>query len=150
MNGWWEARSARERWLVGAMLVLAGVVLVWLLIVRPLADALDAAKMRHGDAAVALAQARARARPQGMSAPAASGPVESIVARTAGAAGFAAARIAGQGPGRASVSLDAARPQALFGWIAQMEQQGLVVERLRASANPDHTLSAEMSLGARR
>jgi hypothetical protein len=31
-----------------------------------------------------------------------------------------------------------------------MEQQGLVVERLRARANEDHTLSAEMSLGARR
>jgi len=150
MNAWWDARSARERLLVGTMLVLAAILLLWLLIVRPLADALDAAKMRHGDAAVALAQARARARPLGQSAPAAAGPIEAIVARTAGAAGFPGARIAASGPGRATVSLDAARPQALFGWIAQMEQQGLVVERLRASANPDHTLSAEMNLGARR
>jgi general secretion pathway protein M len=150
MKIWWEARSERERWLVGLMLVLAAILLLWLLVVRPLSDALDAAKSRHGDAAVALAEARARARPPGAAAPAASGPVDAIVARTAAAAGFPGARIAGQGPGRASVSVDAARPQALFGWIAQMEQAGLVVERLRAQANPDHTLSAEMTLGARR
>ena len=150
MIGWWDARSARERWLVGAMLVLAAILLGWLLIVRPLADALDTARMRHGEAAVALAQARARAEPASASGPAASGPVDSIVARTAAVAGFPGARIASQGPGRAIVTLDAARPQALFGWIAQMEQAGLIVERLRAQANPDRTLSAEMSLGARR
>ena len=150
MNAWWEARSERERWLVGVMLVLAAILLSWLLVVRPLSDALDAAKARHGDAAVALAQARARARPASSSSPAASGPVDAIIARTAAGAGFPGARIAAQGPGRASVSIDAARPQALFGWIAQMEQAGLVVERLRAQANPDRTISAEMALRARR
>jgi general secretion pathway protein M len=147
---WWEARSERERWLAGTMLVLFLVLLVWLLVVRPLSDALDAAKMRHGDAAVALAEARARAAPTGGGGPAAAGPVDAIVTRTAGAAGFPAARVAAMGPGRAAVSLDAARPQALFGWIAQMEQAGLVVERLRARANQDHSLSAELTLGARR
>jgi general secretion pathway protein M len=150
MTAWWDMRSARERWLIRAMLSIAAILLIWLLIVRPLADALDSAKMRHGDAAVALAEARARALPPATSAPAASGPVEAIVARTAAAAGFPGARIAASGPGRANVGLDAARPQALFGWIAQMEQQGLIVERLRVQANQDHTLSAEISLGARR
>jgi general secretion pathway protein M len=150
MIGWWDARSARERWLVGAMLVLAAILLGWLLIVRPLADWLDTARARHGEAAVALALARARAQPAAASGPAASGPVDSIIARTATAAGFPGARVASQGPGRATVTLDAARPQALFGWIAQMEQAGLVVERLRAQANADHTLSTEMTLGARR
>jgi general secretion pathway protein M len=147
---WWEMRSERERWLAGTMLVLALVLLVWLLVVRPLSDALDAARMRHGDAAVALAEARARTAPAGGGGPAAAGPVDAIVTRTAGAAGFPAARVVAMGPGRAAVSLDAARPQALFGWIAQMEQAGLVVERLRARANQDHTLSAELTLGARR
>src|SRR5580765_8767237 len=109
MSAWWEARSERERWLVGAMLVLAAILVAWLLIVRPLADALDAAKMRHGDAAIALAQARARAQPPATSAPAAAGPIESIVTRTAAAAGFPGARVAALGPGRAHVSLDAAR-----------------------------------------
>lgn len=150
MNAWWEVRSERERWLVGLMLALAAILLLWLLVVRPLSDALDAAKARHGNAAVALAQARARALPAATSSPAASGPIDSIIARTAAGSGFPAARIAAQGPSRASVSIDAARPQALFGWIAQMEQAGLVVERLRAQANPDHTIAAEITLRARR
>jgi general secretion pathway protein M len=76
--------------------------------------------------------------------------VDAIVTRTAAASGFPGARVAAQGPGRASVSLDAARPQALFAWVAQMEAQGLVVERLRAQANQDRTLNAEMTMGARR
>ena len=147
---WWDARSERERWLVGTMLVLAGILLGWLLVVRPLSDALDAARMRHGDAAAALAEARARVRPAAISGAAAAGPVDAIAMRTAAAAGFPGARVAAQGPGRAIVSLDAARPQALFGWVTQMEQSGLVVERLRAAANPDRTLSAEMTVAARR
>ena len=150
MNDWWTARSERERWLVWLMLLLAVLLLGWLLVVRPLSDALDAAKMREGNAAVALAEARARARPAGAAGPAPAGPVDAIAVRTAAAAGFPGARVAGQGPGRALVNLDAARPQALFAWVAQMEQQGLVVERLRLQANPDRTLAAEMTLGARR
>ncbi len=147
---WWEARSARERWLVAAMLMLASILLFWLLVVRPLSDALDAAKMRHGAAAVALAEARARARPAAASGPAAAGAVDVIVTRTAATAGFPGARVTAQGPGRAIVILDAARPQALFGWVAQMEQSGILVERLRADTNPDHTLSAELTMRARR
>ena len=150
MRLWWESRSERERWLVGLMLVLAAILLLWLwsfarsrtrsmrqrcatAMQRPLLPrrAHERSRWRHP---------RRRRRDRS----------DAIAARTAAAAGFPGARIAGQGPGRASVSLDAARPQALFGWIAQMEQAGLVVERLRAQANPDHTLSAEMILGARR
>src|SRR5204862_119893 len=88
-----ETGPAGARRRVGAMLVLAVLLVGWLLIVRPLADALDAAKMRHGEAAVALAQARARAQPLATSAPAAAGPADAIVARTAAAAGFPGARI---------------------------------------------------------
>lgn len=146
MSIWWEARSARERWLIGAMLALLAFVFVWLLVVRPLADMLDAAKQRHGAAVVALAEARAHAGPA--AGPAAAGPADQIVAETASAAGFTGARITRLGPGRASVAVDAARPQALFGWVAQMERRGLVVERLRAQANADRTLSAELTLRA--
>ena len=39
------------------------IVLGWLLVVRPLSDALDAAKTRHAAAVVALGEARARAWP---------------------------------------------------------------------------------------
>jgi general secretion pathway protein M len=145
MNGWWEARSVRERRLLALMFALLGLVLAWLVVVRPLADALDAVKQRHAAAVVALAEAKARPAATG---PAAAGPADAIVARTAADAGFAGARIARLGPARATVAVDAARPQALFGWVAQMERRGLVVERLRAQANADRTLSAEIALRA--
>ena len=148
MSAWWEARSARERLLLGIMVALLALLLVWLIVVRPLADALDAARQRHGAAVVALAEARART--PAMAGPAAAEPADAIVARTASEAGFTGARIARQGAAGATVAVDAARPQALFGWVAAMERHGLVVERLRAQANQDHTLSAEMTMGARR
>ena len=150
MSLWWAERSARERRLILVMLALAVVVLGWLMVVRPLSDALDAAKTRQAAATLALGEARARvsqsAGPRG-AAPAL--PADSLIGRTASEAGFTSARIASQGPMRASVAIDAARPQALFAWILRLEQSGLVVERLRARANSDRTLAAEISLRAR-
>ena len=148
MSAWWDLRSARERLLLGIMFALLGLVLVWLIVVRPLADTLESARQRHGEAVVALAEARARL-PSAAEGPAAAGQADAIVAETASAAGFAGARIARRGAAGASVAVDAARPQALFGWIAEMERRGLVVERLRAQANADRTLSAEIALRVR-
>jgi general secretion pathway protein M len=143
---WWSARSPRERLLLAIMFALLALVAGWLLIVRPLADSLEAAKARHAAAAIALAEARAQ--PMAGPAPALPGPVDAIAARTAAEAGFPGARVTSQGPGRATVAIDAARPQALFGWVARLEAGGLIVERLRAQANADRTLSAELVLRA--
>ena len=49
----------------------------------------------------------------------------------------------------ATVAIDAARPQALFGWLVRLEESGLLVERLRAQANSDRTLAVEAVLRAR-
>jgi general secretion pathway protein M len=150
MSLWWAQRSARERRLVLVMLALVVVVLGWLMVVRPLSDALDAAKTRQAAATVALGEARARmSQSAGPGAAVPALPADSLIGRTATEAGFTSARIASQGPTRASVAIDAARPQALFAWILRLEQGGLVVERLRARANSDRTLAAEISLRAR-
>jgi len=147
---WWRARSPRERGLLLVMAALAAIVLGWLIVVRPLVDALDAAKARHGAAVVALAEARARTgAARGGAGAAPSLPVDGLIGRTASEAGFAGARIAAQEPARATVAIDAARPQALFGWLVRLEQGGLVVERLRAQANSDRTLNVEAALRAR-
>ena len=147
---WWQARSTRERRLLTIMFALAGLVLGWLIVVRPLSDALDAVRTRHGAAVVALAEARARADAgSGSAGVTAALPVDSLIGRTAAEAGFTGARIAAQGPTRATVAIAAARPQALFAWLVALERGGLVVERFRAQANADGTLSAEASLRAR-
>jgi general secretion pathway protein M len=149
----WLARTPRERWLLGIMLALVGVVLAWLLILRPLGDLESAARQRHGEAVAALAEARSQAAAIGgleknRPAPLA-GPLDQAVAEAASAAGFQLSGLQPEGPGRVSLAIGAARPQALFGWIAQMEAQGLIVERLTASSNPDRTLSAQIVLRAR-
>jgi general secretion pathway protein M len=146
---WWSERSPRERRLLQVMAGLAAIVLGWLLVVRPLADSLDAAKTRHAAAAVALGEARARTTPGASPAAPAAGPVDALVARTANEAGFTNARITSQGATRASVAVDAARSQVLFGWVARLEQNGLVVERLVSRVNGDRTIGAEITLKKR-
>ena len=146
---WWRERSLREQRLLLVMFGLLALLLGWLLVVRPLGDALDDARRRHGEAVVALAEARARGG-GGPSAvrPAPPLPLDSFVARSANEAGFTGAQIAARGPARADLVIPAARPQALFAWIARLEAQGLVVSSLRARANPDRTVHVEAALRA--
>jgi general secretion pathway protein M len=149
----WLARTPRERWLLGVMLALVALVLAWLLILRPLGDMLSAARQRHGEAVANLAEARAQAAAIGgleKNRPAAvAGPADMAVAAAASAAGFQLSALQPEGPGRVSLAIGAAKPQALFGWIAQLEAQGFIVERLTASSNPDRTLSAQIVLRTR-
>ena len=153
LTAWWQARTPRERGLLLVMFALLAVVIAWLLVVRPLSDSLDSAKRRHAEAVTALAEARGRAeavRRQGQTSAAPPLPIDSFVSRTSTEAGFANARIAGQGPTQATIAIDAARAQAFFAWVRLMEARGLRVESLRARANPDQTLAVEAAFRARR
>lgn len=149
----WLGRTVRERWLLGVMLALVALVLVWLLILRPLSDMLSTARQRHGEAIIALADARAQAaaiaalernRPTTFV-----GPIDAAVAAAASNAGFQLSGLQSEGQGRVSLSIGAAKPQALFGWIAALEAQGFIVQSLTVSSNPDRTLSARIVLRAR-
>jgi general secretion pathway protein M len=149
----WLARSPRERWLLGVMLALVALVLVWLLILRPLSDMLSEARQRHGEAVAALAEARSQAAAiaaleKNRPAPFA-GPIDSAVAAAASAVGFQLSGLQPEGEGRVSLAIGAAKPQALFGWIAALEAQGYIVQSLTATSNPDRTLSARITLRAR-
>ncbi len=150
---YWAQRSLREQRLLIVMIALLVLVLGWLLVARPLIHALDEAKLRHGEAVIAVAEARTQANRDLSSgnrvAPPAE-PIAGLVRRTAAEAGFGTARIAGQGPNRAGVAIDSARAQAFFAWIEGLERQGVKVERLRASPNPDRTLATETLLSVGR
>lgn len=149
----WAARTPRERWLLGTMAALFALVLVWLLILRPLGDMLSAAKERHGNAVAALAEARDQAAAisalERQKPAAIQGPIDQAVAAAASEAGFKLSQLQPEGPGRVSIAIGTARPQALFGWIAGLEAQGYVVESMNASSNPDRTLAAQVVLRAR-
>lgn len=148
LKAWWAARSPREQRLLLVMFALVGLVLIWLLVLRPLADLRADAEQRHGEAVTALAEARARSGEP--SAPTATPPlpIDSLLARTSAEAGFPNARIVAQSPTRASITIEAGRPQAVFGWVRALEAQGVRVESLRARANQDRTIFVEASFGA--
>lgn len=151
---WWRDRSRREQRLLLVLAAFFILVLAWLLVVRPLGDRLADARERHGAALVALAEARADAAAIGRlekTRPAAlGGPIEQAVAQSASAAGFQLSRIESDAAGRVTLAIEAARPQALFAWVGEMENaRGLVIERLATKANSDRTVSAQLTLRGR-
>jgi general secretion pathway protein M len=151
---WWRLRSRREQVLLAILGALFALVLAWLLVIRPVGDRLSAARERHGAAILALAEAKDRAAAIGRlerERPAAlAGSVQEDVARSASAAGFQLSRIESDGPNRVVLAIEAARPQALFAWVSEMETaRGLVVERLTATSNSDKTLSVQLTLRSR-
>lgn len=151
---WWRTRTLRERRLLLAAGALLTAVLIWLLIVRPLGDALSRAQERHGEAAAALAEARAQValieRLEGRSAPRLAEPLDVVISRSATAAGFPIARVQAEGPGVATLVSNSVRPQAFFDWVRQMETgRTVAVERLSATTNSDQTLSVQVAFRAR-
>ena len=118
------------------MLGLAGLVLGWLLVVRPLGDALDAARQRHGAAVVALAKrgrASGRRRPSRRPSPAL--PIDSLIGRTASEAGFTGARIAA-GARRARGRHRGGAASGLVRLDRSGSSAGPCRRALRARANP--------------
>ena len=58
---WYRGRSLREQRLILIMGTLFALVFLWLLVIRPLGDALAGAKARHAEAVIERAEARAAA-----------------------------------------------------------------------------------------
>jgi general secretion pathway protein M len=151
---WWRGRTVREQRLLALMFGLLFLLLAWLLVVRPLDDALAAARERHGAAVIALAEAKVRTaeieRLQKQVPAGAPRPVMTIVNESAVGAGFSIRSLDKMGSGAVRLVLDSVRPQAFFGWVAEMEGQGLIVVQLTARPNADRTLAAEVSFRPRR
>jgi general secretion pathway protein M len=155
VSGWFMARSVRERVLIAVMLALLAVVIGWLGIARPLVGALARAEARHAEAvrlagrvearAALLARLDRAARPAG-SGTAAPADLATRIGAAAEAAGFAGATVTPQGTTRAALIIPAARPAAIFAWIAALDGEGVVVERLAMRANPDRTVQVDAGL----
>lgn len=154
LTDWWSLRSRREQGLLALMAALAVLTLAWLLFIRPLGDAVAAAKERHDRAVMALAEARGQAaiirRFEGARTPTPQGSLESIIAAAAAQAGFQLSRVQPDGEDRLSLSLASAKPQAFFAWLDRLASgQGLVVDRLNVTSNSDRTLAVELTLRRR-
>jgi general secretion pathway protein M len=154
-KSWWRTRTLREQRLLLAMAGLLAAVLAWMIVIRPLSDSLSEARERHGDAVVALAEARARAATlaslrNNADAPPLVAPLDTILSQSATEAGFQVTRLEREGPNQATVVIGAVRPQAFFGWVSQVEgQHGVKVDRLSATTNTDQTLAVQVTFRAR-
>ena len=152
-SGWWAARSLREKRLLMAMAALLALVIIWFALIRPLSDARAAAEQRLNANVTELARARAEAAMARQLNAATSNqpvplPVDGFLMQSGGEQGFAGLQVTGQGASRATINLGNVRPQAFFGWIAQLETRGLVVESMSARANSDQTVAVQAALRA--
>lgn len=151
---WWSQRSARERVMLLVMFGLIALTLGWLLLIRPMGDALADARGRHDRAVIARGEASAQAAEitalERRGAPALPAPIHVWLEQKAGEAGFSDAHVQPGDGGKATVAINAVRPQAFFGWIGELESRdGLIVDGLKANANNDATLSVEATFRVR-
>lgn len=151
--GWWGARTLREKRLLLAMAALLTLVLLWFAVIRPLMDARAAAEQRLNAAVTELARARAEAAaisrsPAGPNNNPVPLPVDGFLMQSGAEQGFTNLSVVADGASRATISMANARPQAYFGWIAQLEARGLMVESMSARANADQTIAVEAVLRA--
>ena len=150
---WFAARSLREKRLLIVMVALAAITLFWALIIRPVNDALSNARERHQNAVIRLAETQARVKAvaaiQQQNPAAIGAPLDAIIRDRANEAGFALTSVNADGPNRVQIAIATARPGALFGWIAQLESAGIIVESLATADNGDKTVSAQISFRVR-
>lgn len=153
-RGWWATRTPREQKLLLALGAVLLFVLVWLLVIRPIADARAAAEARLNAAAAELAQARGEALAIGRNSGAPGNapvprPLDGFLMTAGAEAGFSNMQVIGDGPDRATLTVSAARPQAFFSWIGQLEGRGLVIESMSARPGGNQTITAEVVMRAR-
>lgn len=146
LETFWHERSARERVLLGAMLALAGTMILWFGIARPLADARAKAEARLAAASEEAGLIAARTAARRGSAPFRGGSPVELVRSSGTAAGFTLARVDGDGAGGVTLAIPSARAPALFAWLARLEAQGLRTATLDLRANSDGTLAVEAVL----
>lgn len=147
LQTWWAGRTPREQRLLAVMIALFVFVFVWLGIIRPLGMARDAAEVRHARSVAALAQVRdlgGRLDAQRRRTLPIDQPLATFLERSATDAGLPVERLEAEGADRAVLTIAAVRPPALFGWIQRVEvRDGLIVERLSATRNPDTTIAVQ-------
>ena len=146
---WWRDRTRREQWLLGVMGVLLAIVIVWLGVMRPLAEARKAAEARHAAAVTGLGEVKAMSAAiriaEARSAPAV--PLVELAGRRVTEAGLTASGIESSGDGRVTVRIAAVRPPVMLRWIAEMEtRDGIIVDHVGMTRNTDATVAVDLAL----
>ena len=145
----WNDRSPRERIMLAALGCVAAAILVWLLVLRPIAEARSSAAATRDEAVQALGETRFYARRieglSGTSLPARPKSAQALAA-TAAAAGLTVSG-AEESDGTLRFRFDTVPSKGFFGWVAAVEAQGLPVRTMSAVPNAAGSLKAEVVFG---
>ena len=151
--GFWAERSEREKIMLGLLAAILLPVLVWLLIIRPIGPALDAAEARHRAAVDTLAEARSQAAALAFlrknPPPPLGAPVADVVKAAAAETGFTLSRADPVGGDGIIVSIVSARPSAFFEWAQSLQRRGVFIDQLSIRPNPDTTVAVDAQFRAR-
>lgn len=150
LRTWFAARSLRERRLLLVMAALAAVTIVWAGIVRPVDDALSAARERQAAAAVRLGETRAAIdsikTQRALRAQPLPGALQDVVRSEAEQAGFVLEALDPQGSQRVHATIRSARAGALTAWLARLERIGILVDSATLRDNGDRTVGVDLML----
>lgn len=150
---WWAERSPREQIMLRVLGGLLALFLVWLLILRPLGPAREAAEARHARAVDTLAEAHAQAAAlrqlRKNPPPPLGSPIAEFVRAAANETGFQLSRADPVGGDGVIISIVSAKPAAFFDWTANLERRGVFIEQLTVRTNPDATIGVDAQLRAR-
>jgi general secretion pathway protein M len=142
---WWQALAPRERVLIGVAVALAAAVLIWLLL-RPVAVYMSGLDETHMAAVERAARAEAKASlvkgaARTTVAPGNTGTLDQWLAQSAGDTGLTLDRNEARGGGAAMIAVSSARAPALIAWLAALEGQGLVIDRLSLTPGADGSVA---------
>lgn len=153
MIAWWTARTPREQLMLGILAAILLPVLVWLLIIRPIGPASEAAEARHRAAVDTLADARAQAAALSFlrknPPPPLGAPVADIVKAAAAETGFTLSRADPVGGDGVIISIVSAKPPAFFEWAQGLQRRGVFIDQLSIRPNPDTTIAIDAQFRAR-
>lgn len=150
LKTWFDGRSLRERRMLLVMAAMIVLTVIWFGVFLPISDGLSSSRTRLNDAIIRLGDAQAERdaitdlahnRPQPIP-----GALADYLRQSAGDAGFALSNVDAQSDDRVQIAIPTARPGALFSWIADLENAGVVVSTIEVSNNGDQTVAAQILL----
>jgi general secretion pathway protein M len=150
---WLSGRTRRERHLILLMLAIAAPVLAWLLVIRPLDTAHDAALDEHLAAidrhgrVLALAEAAKSTASRPLDASKAD--LQLVVTQAAAQAGITLESASPSGANAIDLAVAGGRATALGQWLAQFEARGIAVQQLSMTPLPDGTVNMSARLARR-
>lgn len=152
LTSWFLALSRREKILIGTLGILLAGTIAFYEIYRPMVGAIDSAEERYAQSVER--QARMDSKVAALTKPVEDAPrsrngaIDVFVSQSAGETGIAVGKIEPQGDDRINLTVDSAKPTALFGWLARIEDDGVGTETLAVTPAGNGTVSANLTLRA--